>query len=308
LEKSTLQNEFINIIVKSSKDNTYKFALAKALLDISYHYDNNEISFYQLSQFFLKYYWYQEVKYKLKQNFQKNKQPVIISIIRKYCGEDYIREDFDRYFAKFDKEKKRNLLNEMSKKIFNDVIPRFDKNQIFYNHNYEKNGKKYKLMGEKKIYLKQREFFKENYVLLHKLVILEWAKFLEKINFTPRLISKIETLNNPKRSSLKKYKNKLKSIDKNKCFYCGKELSEFHIDHFIPWSYVYEDKEWNLVLSCSDCNRNKKDYLPTEQCIKKLLNRNKIHNLNNEDKITKLYKDAKRSGFIVKDDINCHTI
>ena len=300
MEKSTLQNEFINIIVKSSKDNTYKFALAKALLDISSNTENIEISFEQLSELFLKYYWYQEVKYKLKQNFQKNKQPIIISIIQKYCGDEYIYEDFDKYFAKFDENKKQKLLAEMSKKIFNDVVPRFDKNQIFYTHNYIKSAKRYKLVGEAKIYLKQKDFFKENYILFHKLVILEWAKFLEKTNFTPRLIEKIETLNNPKRKSLKKYQNILLEIDKKRCFYCRKEVDEFHIDHFIPWSYVYEDQEWNLVLSCPECNLNKKDFLAPKQYLDKLLNRNKAYKLNHENRIIDLYENAKKAGFVEK--------
>ena len=29
---------------------------------------------------------------------------------------------------------------------------------------------------------------------------------------------------------------------------------KYDIDHFIPWSFVKDDKIWNLVLSCAECN------------------------------------------------------
>jgi len=305
---------FYHIILKGKKDNTYKFALAKFLLDYSKNTKETGdiiIKFKTIAESFLKYYWHQDVKYKFKHNFQKEKIPVIISLIRKYCGNDYIPDDFDKYFEK-NHEIKNILLNEIENKVFNDVIPRFqpydlDSKYYFYEHNYEKSNKKFQLKGQKEILLKEsaKLFFQENYLLLHKFTILEWAKFLEKVNFTPKLISKIENLENPKRNSLNKFKKILEQIDQNYCFYCGKKLNKnkIHIDHFIPWSYVYEDNPWNLVLSCSDCNLTKKDFLPPKKCLIKLKSRNekkkefKIYN----ELIEELYENAKNYGFLVID-------
>ena len=61
------------------------------------------------------------------------------------------------------------------------------------------------------------------------------------------------------------------------CFYCGKNLNTMKIemDHFIPWSYIKDDKMWNIVISCRDCNNNKRDKLPDRVFISKLIEQNK---------------------------------
>lgn len=72
----------------------------------------------------------------------------------------------------------------------------------------------------------------------------------------PRLISKIEDPV-PERRSLERYKRILREgVDL--CVYCNDPLSsdrrQIHADHFIPWSYVYEDEIWNLVLTYRSCS------------------------------------------------------
>ena len=47
-------------------------------------------------------------------------------------------------------------------------------------------------------------------------------------------------------------------------------------DHFIPWSFVKEDKLWNFVLSCPDCNIKKSDKLPSKNFISIIHNRNNL--------------------------------
>lgn len=66
-------------------------------------------------------------------------------------------------------------------------------------------------------------------------------KLLEKTNFTPKLISKIESLASPKRLSLNKYRKILLETT-DLCFYCEKPLVEnqIDVDHFIPWSYIFD--------------------------------------------------------------------
>ncbi len=121
------------------------------------------------------------------------------------------------------------------------------------------------------------KFFKDNYSLLSKAIIFEWAKFLEKINLgLPMLISKIES-SERYRGSLEKVTLIIKHFDT--CFYCNNILSSekqmIHVDHFIPWSYVFEDELWNLVLTCRKCNLKKHSSLPSEKFIFKLVERNK---------------------------------
>ena len=305
-----LEQLFINIISKGKKDNTYKFALAKFLLDISKKIKvekDTEISYNKISESFLKYYWIQECKFKIKQDFKQNSQPVIISIIQKYCEEDYISDSFDKYF-KNKQQTKKEMIKEIEINCLRDVIPRFQSKEYikFYNHNHtiSTNGKKFKMpiKGNRNITLKTNAiiFFKNNYDLLHKALILEWSKFLEKTNFVPKLISKIENLGDNKRSPLTKYKKILLEID-DKCFYCSCKLpnDDIHVDHFIPWSYIYDDEIWNLVLSCSSCNLKKSDYLANEECLSKINIRNDINDFKLINKeINEYYYNCRKSGFL----------
>ena len=47
----------------------------------------------------------------------------------------------------------------------------------------------------------------------------------------------------------------------NKCFYCGKSVSEADVDHFIPHSLYPRDLAHNFVLTDPACNRSKSDTL-----------------------------------------------
>jgi hypothetical protein len=83
-----------------------------------------------------------------------------------------------------------------------------------------------------------------------------------------------------KRNSLIKYHQILKQYF-DRCFYCGNSLSienvAYHVDHFIPWSYIYEDELWNLGV-------------PNEKYIKRLVKRN----LDYSNVIDDLEKSVKR--------------
>lgn len=91
------------------------------------------------------------------------------------------------------------------------------------------------------------------------------------------LLSKLE-LSLPERTPLEIYRNILFSeFEECNCFYCGKKLSgKIHVDHFIPWSFVKEDKLWNFVLSCPECNIKKSNILPPKSTIARILERNRI--------------------------------
>ena len=226
-----LENLFIKIISKGKKSNTYKFALAKFLLDYSNkaNIEDIEIFYDEIAEAFLQYYWLQECRYKIKQDFTKNSQPEVIRIIREHCGTYYIPSSYEKYFENKE-EKKLEIIKEISNKCFKDVIPRFQENENkFYKHNHSKLASgNYKMPKTEDRYILFSEeaikFCKKNYKLLYKALILEWAKFLEKTNFTPKLIEKIEN-NKKERGTLKKYKDILLEMG-NCCFYCGKSLKK----------------------------------------------------------------------------------
>ena len=78
-----LRRKFISILTKGKKANTYKFALARFLLDHSHKPDSSHIvSFQDIAKKFLKYYWHQECKYRIRQNYDPKKIPSIVQVIR----------------------------------------------------------------------------------------------------------------------------------------------------------------------------------------------------------------------------------
>jgi hypothetical protein len=42
----------------------------------------------------------------------------------------------------------------------------------------------------------------------------------------------------------------------------------------LPWSFVLEDRTWNLVLACRNCNNGKRDRLTDAKSLERLCGRN----------------------------------
>ena len=289
-DDSELKRYFVSILSKGVKNNTYKFALARFLLEYSLKCEpdsikkkiaNNEkevVSYQEIANAFLKYYWHQECKYRIKQNYNDAKPPSVITAIRNVFGEDYIPDSFE----KMPQEKIEDAQEKIRRKVFgkesnktSQVIPRFQniregnttqRKQIFYDYDDKK--------AQLEIKPEALEFFQHNHTFLMKSVILEWSKFLEKINTLPRLIAKVESAE-VRRSSLRKYVKIFN--DFSDCFYCNRSLdeAEIHVDHFIPWSYIFEDEAWNLVLACERCNLRKSDSLAPQNFRNDLIDRNR---------------------------------
>lgn len=51
---------------------------------------------------------------------------------------------------------------------------------------------------------------------------------------------------------------------KSCCYYCGRRLVKYHVDHVIPLSRGGSDGAENKVLACPDCNLSKGSKLPSE--------------------------------------------
>lgn len=279
----SLGNVFLAILDRGRKDNTYKFALARALLDYCKDHadasaDTLSIPYGYFADKFLRYYYHQEFKFRMRQNFRPDVPPRAIKILRKVF-DGKTPGDIDLV----DRDTLNLARRQLQAQIFGHarsktslVIPRFQKipkgsraadTQVFYE--YDDDAQILKLKPE------AFEFFKGNYLMLSKAVLAEWAKFLEKINPSlPMLVAKIER-DEAKRRSLTQYRN-LYMKHTCHCFYCRCQLEReyIHVDHFIPWSYLFDDSAWNLVLACQDCNLKKSSSLPQEKFRGALIKRN----------------------------------
>tara|TARA_Y100001936_G_scaffold208891_1_gene214659 strand:+ start:2946 stop:3968 length:1023 start_codon:yes stop_codon:yes gene_type:complete len=324
------QNQFLHILTQGGKDSTYKFAFARFLLDYSKDNDKPKVPFSTISEYFLEYYWHQICNTKIKQTRKDHiKKPEIKKLIKNEFDLDYYSQTFDE-IKKQEPQKIQNCLDMIRKKCFKDVTYAFQRlangteTKIFFKYTpvgwEEKEGRAPTpiLDFNSKIILNPKaiDFFRRFHATLSRVVILEWARFLESRNTGfPELISTIEAQIPPRNLSTEK---KYLSEFQKKCFYCTKKLSnsdvEVHVEHVIPFSYLKHNQMWNLVLACKDCNMKKMASLPEpkEKWLKILSKRNKkfrnkIRNLNhdltqlgdNYNEIIKLrYDNAKLQGFL----------
>ena len=104
------------------------------------------------------------------------------------------------------------------------------------------------------------------------------------------LIAKVNSIR-PERKSLK-FALKVLQKDSKQCFYCHTSLdrTETDVDHFSPWSYMFDDELWNLVLACEKCNHKKSDLLAGKKYLNDLLYRNE----STMQKIRQLERSIKR--------------
>lgn len=149
------------------------------------------------------------------------------------------------------------------------------------------------------------KYFLENKIILEKLNYYYWIIWTEDVLHSHnQSIGNIATKldSSTKRKSLEKFKYELLQMSDSNCFYCGESIStsNFQVDHFIPWSFVKNDKLWNLVPSCSKCNRNKSDLIMKEEYLLKLIERNKGElGFSFENNLKYLYNSAIYNGWKV---------
>lgn len=318
---SEFQEVFTNIIDLSTKDTTYKFAFARFLVEYSSSKTEERVDFSTIAEYFLKYYWNLECKYKIKQGNKTDKQPLIVKIIKEEFTESYYPESFEE-IQKKESKKIQWCIQNIKKDCFHDVTKSFQKvktgkktknEKIFFDFR-EKNSRKIDLDYGIKLKPEAMKFFKKHNPILKKAITLEWAKKLEILNLgVPRLIAKTEGI--VKRGSLSSFKKDLEPFFKT-CFYCKKQLEpgkETHVDHLIPFDYIADDQMWNFVLSCQKCNCEKLSSLPPEKFLDGIISRNtefryKIKSLDKsltvigtdfEKIIKEHYKNAKSHGYSV---------
>ena len=273
-----MMSRFLWIISKSSKNGTYKFAFARALLEYcaKAEYGKYEISYDFLAEKFLSYYWHQECKFRMRQGFRDDAPLGVIRVIRRAFPDDKYRK-----YSDIPEKEKAKAIGLIRRSVFGTAKSQtsivlhafqsldgmFMEDKMFYDYDDD--------MGIVQIKPEAFRFFRENHRALLKAVFWEWVRFLERINNSlPMLAAKIERFIQ-ERGSISSFRQQYLNEGFG-CFYCGCELDEknIEVDHFLPWSYIFEDEGWNLVPSCMTCNRKKSDRIPEDKFVTALLQRN----------------------------------
>lgn len=268
---------FQRILEEGSMTTTYKLALARFLVEHARASTDLIIEYETIAEAFLKYYWYQERIFKIRQSY--NITPYVIQIIREKFETGTLSKI--RSLDSIPLSIKNEAIHEIRKKVFGSgpfghVIPRFHRirrkgHNVFYDYDKQK----ITLRPEALVFLHN------HHAPLLKMIFLEWTSFLEKANpLTPKLSAKIAwNMDDGSRAPTGSQKRMLRACEESKkCFYCDKSVEgasmQIHYDHFIPWSFIYDTDIWNLVVSCQACNTSKSDKLAPESYMIKLLARN----------------------------------
>lgn len=232
--------------------------------------DANELTFKEVFNSFAAIAWNLVAKHNLQQASVYAKKATVQRKIEDFQSKYKIPSEWN--YEKINAEQ-REILNKEIKVAgkVNVVGATFgDFNEQIYSFN-----KKTEMIKMNPLYV---EFFLKYKRMLVDVNNYQFALYLEKNNPQGELnglLTKIETVS--QRNSLKKFEVILRECEPDICFYCKKELKRVvHVDHFIPWSYVQNDRLCNFVLACQSCNQKKSDKLASEEYLNILIERNQI--------------------------------
>ena len=258
-----------------AKTNSYKFGLVKALLDNLFNGQETPVGvFYTYEEIFEKFaanYWNLIVKYNLKQTTSTLKLSRIETIFNAAVAGNKILGFIE--FDEIEENQKQSLIKQITDDCKRYVVGALYTDFDGYLYAFD--------LKEKGLTLSYTAF---HFMLKHKtelerLNYYSWARFLEKVNADNVLIKVIDKLElaTPRREDLSIYREILRQeFEENTCFYCGKKLQNaVHVDHFIPWSFVKDDKIWNFVLACPTCNEKKNNRIPGMIFLDKIISRNR---------------------------------
>lgn len=283
-------SNWLRIIESMKNDNTYKLAWGRALVECIYYQrykveDGKAIvSLNDIAKCMLKYYWNQTFFFALRQSPYEDKSPVVVQITNQLISR-FVELNGSLIPVWFDKAEEKLgdelevAVKKVADRLHENVSWRFKRvdDEVLEIYEYDNiNRSKYVFFKKE-----DAELLKEYALVISKLLNYKWAQLLEKYNYAPKIVNKVNSISEAKlrRESLTKYKNELMkqfadgvAID----FYSGKPLddNDISVDHVIPWSFIYSDDIWNLVLTSKSNNSSKSNSIPSEEVIEKLKQRN----------------------------------
>ncbi len=280
--------KWIRVIEEMKNDNTYKTAWGRGILECvslnEYRIINDTCVVNQadIANKMIKYYWNQTFFFNLEQGHSPVILQIVDKMIKKYKREvkttpvpwDQIENYFYENRSYYDR-----CVRDILRNAKTNVCPRFK------NVGNKETLDIYEIDDDNKTLIFKKDDIKtidEYAFVLSKLLNYKWAQLLERFNYAPKIANKVNAASDVKirRASLKKFKKiLLEAHHKHEIrdFYTDEvvEPADIHIDHVIPWSFVYTDDLWNLVVTSSKTNLSKNDRPPTRSDITRLNERNK---------------------------------
>lgn len=281
-------SKWLRVIDEMKNSNTYKTAWGRGIVECIYLEEyiefNNHIILNEsdIALKMIKYYWNQTFFFGLVQGGNPYILQRVQEMIHKYKHEvsthpvpwDVAESFFHQNESYLNKQTKTIITNAN-----NMVCPRFlnvSNGDVMDLYSLDKSNRQLQFAIDSVKVIKDYAF------VLSKLLNYKWAQLLERYNNDPKISSKVTAAaeRQIKRQSLSKYRKLLLDYYHNeeiRDFYTGEiiDKNDIHIDHVIPWSFIYSDDIWNLVVTKSTSNLQKSNRPPTKEDIIRLENRNK---------------------------------
>lgn len=247
---------------------SYKPALLKALVRICRVSDASDISLEHLGGEFARMYWNQTVIFHLRQASSLTKEAEVIKAIRRTAETEAVRN-----YAELPEGARNALRKRMARILPINVLGAFHASKppgMPALYRWSKGAEFITLPAASLNFIKRQSQALETIANYH------WADFLESRNrLAPRVIQKVQRDGAQRRTSLARFLRILRDEGERECFYCETPLlGTPTVDHVIPWSFLLDDPDWDLVLACAPCNASKSDSLPDERYIEKLVRYN----------------------------------
>ena len=260
--------------------NSYKYLFFISLMELLRYkeFNSKKLSYRELSSMMLAYAWYPKTYFRLSFGKQDQVGKYLESIdlprkltpigtlyskilsnenlsldpLLRHVPQRLIREFFNEMAGEKDSLVDSMIVNLSSERINNSSPPLYkidQKNQTI------------ELANEWLNYLKN------NFSPIFGWSLWHWAMYLQKHNpNSPAIISKLIP---PKtRESLTKQKFMWDSLihsSEIRCIYTNEKIKKnYHLDHFLPWSFVAHNQPWNLVPTSPEVNLSKSDSIPKE--------------------------------------------
>jgi len=123
-------------------------------------------------------------------------------------------------------------------------------------------------ISDEQIHINQKwmDYISSNLPIVEGWILSKLVMFLQKRNpSVPSIINKINAPQKRDMSRAVKFWKEIHSYKNIKNIYTNEELvlSDFSIDHFIPWSFVMHDHLWNLIPISRSTNSRKSDRIPS---------------------------------------------
>ena len=234
---------------------TYKPVFLRAILDIGDLYDSRtaqklvgnqwlerkdgkvfvDLNFVAVR--FAKYYWDMEYSFRLRQS-QDPQDANITRLIKSI----------------HDPQKKPPTIDELSSDKMEQfrakVITKSIKPEVLVHLLTDMKGF-YKKTDSKIIALDEDviEFLHTHKILLKKGINSSLAKYLEKLNrMTPQIANKIDNELKSRISLKAEIQLWMNQQQDSRCFYCEQKFQRPHVDHVIPFNYVFSTDPYNCTL------------------------------------------------------------